>query len=69
MNGKPTQDGDSACGEPIRHENHLCSLTEAGQFDRVRELCSSPKYFCSSCRSRANRAENLCRPRKLENEI
>ena len=51
------------------HNMHMCALKEEG-FDtknpaKFKELIDNPQYECENCGSKANKAENLCKPLKL----
>jgi hypothetical protein len=52
-----------------KHPIHICALKDAGlsgkSFAEVAELVDSPKFRCEICGATANRAENLCNPKKI----
>jgi len=48
---------------------HICALKAEG-FDKknpkkFKTLIENPQYECENCGSKANKAENLCKPLKL----
>jgi hypothetical protein len=52
-----------------KHPFHICALKEAGydcgNCEEVAELTAKPKFRCETCGAVANRAENLCNPKKI----
>jgi hypothetical protein len=51
------------------HKMHMCALKADG-FDtknpaKFKKLIENPQYECENCGSKANKAENLCKPVKL----
>jgi hypothetical protein len=51
------------------HKMHICALKAEG-FDtknpaKFKMLIENPQYECENCGSKANKAENLCKPLKL----
>ena len=52
------------------HKMHMCALKAEG-YDKknpkkFKRLIDSPQYECENCGSKANKAENLCKPVKIE---
>ncbi len=51
------------------HAMHLCSLKacglnngSSGAFDK---LVDNPQFICETCKDKANKAEHLCKPKKI----
>ncbi len=57
---KPPKD----CRKPDYHAMHLCILQHLDQDEAARQS-DSPGYRCLRCNLHANRAANLCQPKKL----
>ncbi len=52
------------CRQPAYHEMHLCILQHISS-EEVDKVSSRPEYGCRRCNLQADRAENLCQPKKL----
>jgi len=52
------------CG--AEHQGHMCMLKSNGKLDEIAIVTSAPEFYCFTCGSEANCAENLCVPTKIE---
>lgn len=50
------------------HKFHICSLAEEKKFGQIKMLMQSPHYLCGNCGRAADKSENLCNPKHI-NEI
>ncbi len=61
--------GNPEC-KNAKHSLHICALKEAGLHDEhlqeIGELTDKPQFRCETCGAVANRAENLCNPKKIQ---
>jgi len=60
--------GNQGC-KCLKHPFHICALKAAGlsskSLGEIAELAGNPKFKCQTCGAVANRAENLCHPKKI----
>lgn len=56
---------ESKCQVPEEHHLHLCELKAKPHKAELDELFEDPKFVCTNCGGRVNRAENLCAPKPL----
>ena len=57
---------ENDCLNPEQHcELHICQLRATDRKQEIEELFKTPKFVCTNCGSKVNRAENLCRPKPL----
>jgi len=55
--------GEKPCmGE---HEQHICKLAEEKKFGQIKALMRAPNYLCVNCGRAADKAENLCNPKHI----
>lgn len=54
------------CNCGADHHGHLCMLRSNGMNEEISRVTSDPKFYCFTCGSEANCAENLCGPVKIE---
>jgi len=47
------------------HTMHICSLAEEEKFDEIRHLIQNPQYICGNCGRAADKSENLCNPKHI----
>jgi len=57
---------ETGCDGPDRHPDHLCTLMEQGRSREIAERASKPRFSCRNCSALADRAEDLCRPRAID---
>ena len=52
------------------HDQHLCYLANLGFMvespEEYKKLVSNPQYICTGCGRVADKAENLCKPSKIQ---
>ncbi len=52
------------------HAVHLCALKACGLGaegnDAFAELVDKPLFVCEACGDKSNKAENLCKPKKIQ---
>ncbi|PLX84027.1 MAG: hypothetical protein C0617_09400 [Desulfuromonas sp.] len=53
------------CQAPQEHELHLCELKAKPHKADIDKLFENPKFVCTNCGGRVNRAENLCSPKPI----
>ena len=47
------------------HTMHICALAEEDNFEEIRNLIKNPQYLCGNCGRAANKEENLCNPKPI----
>lgn len=61
--------GNPEC-KSTSHALHLCALRACGLDDHsddiFTKLVGNPQFVCQHCKDKANKAENLCKPEKLQ---
>jgi len=61
--------GNQECKD-TRHALHLCALKACGldvEGDSIfTKLVNKPQYVCENCGDKSNKAENLCKPKKIQ---
>ena len=56
---------NSRCDKPEKHDLHLCELKAKPHKEDIDKLFENPRFVCTNCGGRVNRAENLCSPKPL----
>ena len=52
--------------EGENHKEHMCALNAANKTDLITCLSDNPTVECGNCGAKANVAENVCNPVKLQ---
>lgn len=47
------------------HKYHICSLAEEKKFGQIKMLMQTPHYLCENCGRAADKSENLCNPKHI----
>jgi hypothetical protein len=63
--GEFTMAKNSVCPTPEEHHLHLCELKAKPHNADFDKLYDKPKFVCSNCGGRVNKAENVCAPKPL----
>ena len=50
------------------HTKHICKLAKKKKFGQIKMLIRAPNYLCEKCGCAADKSENLCHPKHV-NEI
>jgi len=50
------------------HSQHICKLAKEKKLTLIKILVKAPKYLCKKCGCAADKSENLCKPKHI-NEI
>lgn len=53
------------CAAPGDHILHVCDLNNRDHAEVIAGLCTNPRYVCTICGARVNKAENVCQPKEL----
>ena len=53
-----------SCGD--QHHGHMCMLKSNGKTEEIERITTEPKFYCFTCGSEANCAENLCEPAPIQ---
>lgn len=52
------------------HAMHLCALKACGLDEKdnglFAKLADNPRFICETCGDKANKAENLCKPKRIK---
>jgi hypothetical protein len=61
--------GNKDCKD-VKHVFHICALRACGINEKndgvFDQLIKAPQFRCEKCGDKANKAENLCKPQKLQ---
>lgn len=47
------------------HVKHICALAEEKKFAEIKQLTRAPQYICGNCGRAADKSENLCNPKHI----
>lgn len=61
MEGRAMED-KKCMGE---HRLHICQLAEEKKFGQIKVLMHAPHYLCENCGRAADKSENLCNPKHI----
>jgi len=50
------------------HSQHICKLAKDKKLGQIKMLMRAPNYLCEKCGRAADKSENLCKPKHI-NEI
>ncbi len=56
---------DNSCEVPEEHHFHYCELTANPRNADIDKLMDNPKFVCTNCGGKVNKAENVCAPKPL----
>jgi len=47
------------------HKHHICKLAEEKKIGQIKMLMRAPNYLCENCGRAADKSENLCNPKHI----
>lgn len=47
------------------HPLHICELAEKNDFNEIKKQIKNPQYICGNCGRAADKSENLCNPKHI----
>ncbi len=47
------------------HTLHICKLAEEKKFGQIKVMMRAPHYLCENCGRAADKNENLCNPKHI----